>query len=209
MLVGASPSGAVAADWTVEIFVGIPLGLPSPLTIRQAGQPDIAVRARYESRPFRRPIYYGWRIGRWDGSRGWELELVHDKLYLVDKPGDVGEFAISHGFNLVTVNRAWEHGGVVGRVGAGAVVAHPENTIRGKPLPEDRGLLGWGYYLTGPTVQAAVEKKVRIRGDLFLPVEGKATASFARVPVADGSADVPYAALHGLAGLGIGRAPER
>ncbi len=204
MLAGAPASGALAADWAVEIFVGIPLGLPSPLTIRQAGQPDIAVRARYESRPFRTPIYYGWRIGRWDGGRGWELELVHDKLYLADKPAEVGEFALSHGFNLLTVNRAWEHGRVVRRVGAGTVIAHPESTIRGKALPGDGGLFGWGYYLAGPTVQAAVEKKIRIRGDLFLPVEGKATASFARVPVADGSADVPYAAIHGLAGLGAG-----
>ncbi len=144
----------------------------------------------------------------WDGSRGWELELVHDKLYLVDGPAEVGAFSISHGFNLLTVNRAWEAGGLVRRLGAGAVVTHPENTIRGKALPEDGGLLGWGYYLSGPTVQAAVEKRFRVRGDLFLPVEGKATASFARVPVADGSADVPYAALHGLAGLGIGRVPE-
>ncbi len=94
------------------------------------------------------------------------------------------------------------------RAGAGVVVAHPENAVRGKALPQDGGLLGWGYYLAGPTLQAAVEKQIRLKGDLFLPVEGKATASFARVPVADGSADVPHAALHGLAGLGVGRLPD-
>lgn len=209
LLLATAPPGAAGADWTFEVFVGVPFGLPAPLTIRQAGQPDIAVRARYESRPFRKPIYYGWRIGRWDGTRGWELELVHDKLYLADRPAEVEEFAISHGFNLVTVNRAWERGGLVRRAGAGIVLAHPENTVRDKALPGDGGLLGWGYYLAGPTVQVAVEKRFRLRGDLFLPVEGKATASFARVPVADGSADVPRAALHGLAGLGVGRLPER
>ncbi len=208
LLAVAAPRGAAAADWTVELFVGVPLGIPCPLTVRQAGQPDIAVRARYESRPFWTPIYYGWRVGRWDGSRGWELELVHDKLYLANGPPEVGEFAISHGFNLLTVNRAWERGGLVRRAGAGIVVAHPENTVRGKTLPGDGGLLGWGYYLAGPTVQAALEKRLRIRGDLFLPVEGKATASFARVPVADGSADVPRAALHGVAGVGLGRLPD-
>ncbi len=208
LLLAAAPPGAAAADWTFEVFVGVPFGFPSTLTIRQSGQPDIAARAHYESRPFRTPLYYGWRVGRWDGDRAWELELVHDKLYLAGPPPGVEEFAISHGYNLVTVNRAWEHGGLVRRVGAGVVVAHPENTVRGKRLPENGGLLGWGYYLAGPTVQAAVEKRVRLRGDLFLPVEGKATASFARVPVADGSADVPHAALHGLAGFGIGRLPD-
>ncbi len=208
LLLAAAPPGAAAADWTFEFFVGVPFGFPSTLTIRQSGQPDIAARAHYESRPLRTPLYYGWRVGRWDGDRAWELEFVHDKLYLADPPAGVGEFAISHGYNLVTVNRAWEHGGLVRRAGAGVVVAHPESTVRGKRLPENGGLLGWGYYLAGPTVQAAVEKRIRLRGDVFLPVEGKATASFARVPVADGSADVPHAALHGLAGLGIGRLPD-
>ncbi len=206
-LAAAAP-GALAADWTFELFVGFPIGFPSRLTIRQAGRPDIAAPARYESRPFRKPSYYGWRIGRWDGSRGWELELVHDKLYLDDKPAGVDAFAASHGYNLLTVNRAWARGGLVRRAGAGAVVAHPANPVRGKALPETGGMLGWGYYLSGPTVQAAVEKRFRVRGDLFFPVEWKATASFARVPVVDGSADVPYAALHGLAGLGVGQMPE-
>ncbi len=208
LFLAAAPPGAASADWAFELFVGFPIGFPAPLTIRQSGRPDIAVRARYESRPFRKPIYYGWRVGRWDGSRGWELELVHDKLYLADRPPGVEEFAISHGYNLLTVNRACVRGGLVRRAGAGVVVAHPESTVRGKPLPEDGGPLGRGYYLAGPTVQAAVEKRIRVRGDLFLPIEGKATASFARVPVADGSADVPRAALHGLAGLGIGRLPD-
>ncbi|MGE5189763.1 MAG: hypothetical protein ACM3NF_06870 [Gemmatimonadota bacterium] len=205
---GLAAACAAAADWTVEFRVGIPLGFPSPMTIRQAGQPDLKLRARFRSRPFRSPIYYGWRIGRWEGHRGWEVELVHDKLYLVDGPAEIGAFAISHGFNLLTVNRAWDREGVVVRVGAGAVVAHPENTVRGKELPGDGGLLGRGYDLSGPTVQAALEKRIRARGDFFLPVEGKATASFARVPVADGTADVPYAALHALAGVGIGGHPD-
>ena len=201
----ALPAVGEAADWTVEFFVGVPLGFPASLTIRQAGRPDIDLRARYETRPFQKPLYYGWRIGRWTGDRGWEVELLHDKLYLVDRPPEVQEFSISHGFNLVTLNRAWERGGVVYRVGAGAVITHPENAVRGKALPQDGGLLGWGYHLSGPTAQAAAEKKFVLRGDLFLPVEGKVTASFARVPVEGGSADVPYAAVHGMAGLGAGR----
>ena len=89
--------------------------------------------------------------------------------------------------------------------GAGAVVAHPESTVRGKALSQDGGPFGRGYHLSGPTAQAAAEKKFGADGDLFVPVEGKLTASFARVPVADGSADVPRAAVHGLAGLGVGR----
>ena len=37
---------------------------------------------------------------------------------------------------------------------------------------------------------------------VFATLEGKLTASFARVPIADGSADVPSLALHGLFGIG-------
>jgi hypothetical protein len=37
---------------------------------------------------------------------------------------------------------------------------------------------------------------------VFVTLEGKLTASFARVPIDAGSADVPNIALHGLFGLG-------
>lgn len=200
-----SPAHAFENRWTAEFFIGVPFNFPAPLTIRQSGSEDIRLRARYVSKPFERPIYYGWRIGNWRGDNGWELELVHDKLYLSGKPDDVQVFSISHGFNLLTLSRSRERGGMVERLGAGVVITHPETTIRGKRFPEEGGILNRGYYVSGPTVQAAVGKQFRIREDFFVPAEGKASASFARIPVADGNADVTNLSVHGILGLGHGR----
>lgn len=200
-----SPSLAAEVDWTFEFFVGVSFNFPAPLTIRQFREPDIRINARYDSKSFERPIYYGWRIGNWRGDNGWELELVHHKLYLANMPDNVQVFSISHGFNLLTANRSRERGGVVERLGAGVVIAHPETTVRGKRFSEDGGFFNRGYFLSGPTVQASAGKPIRIREDLFAPAEGKLSASFARIPVADGNADVANVAVHGVFGLGYGR----
>lgn len=198
---GAVRAGAEDA-WTFQLFGGAPYNLTTPLRIRQSGQAEIKLDARYKSEPFTSPLYYAWRIGRWREQAAWELELVHNKLYLKNKPAEVQEFSISHGFNLLTANRAWMRGGFIYRAGAGVVVTHPENTIRGKTLPEDRGLFSGGYYISGPTLQISAEKRFRIRKGLFAALEAKLSASYARVPVEDGRADVTNVAVHGLFGLG-------
>ncbi len=200
-----SLSRAAGANWTLELFVGVSFNFPAPLTIRQSRQADITVDARYASRSLERPIYYGWRIGNWHEDDGWELEFVHNKLYLVNKPDDVQEFSISHGLNMLTVNRSRERGGLMERLGAGVVITHPESTVRGKRFPEEGGLFNRGYFLSGPTVQASAGKQLRTGEDFFVPAEGKFSASFARIPVADGNADVTSFSLHGIVGLGYGR----
>ena len=205
MMIHSPPSNAAENSWTVEFFIGIPFHFPAPLVIRQSDHPDTRISARYEAKPFVRPIYYGWRIGNWRNDQGWELELIHDKLYLANKPEDVQEFSISHGFNLLTLNRVRERGGGEERLGAGIVITHPESTVREKRFPEEGGIGNSGYFLSGPTAQVSAGKRFRIRDDFFAPLEGKFSASFARVPIADGEADVTNLSIHGVLGLGYGR----
>ncbi len=198
-------SCAFAADrWSLQFFGGAPFHFNLPLTIEQSGQPDLKPTGKYESRPFEVPFYYAWRVGAWEGNRAWEIELVHDKLYLKDKPPEVQEFSISHGFNLLTVNRAWLEKGFIFRAGLGVVITHPESTVRGRSHSEDGGIFD-GYYLSGPTAQGAVEKRFHILDWLTASLEGKVTASYAWVPVEGGHADVPNLAVHGLFGLGVER----
>ena len=122
----AIPSHAFAVDqWSLQIFGGAPLNFNFPLTIHQSGHPDLKVTGNYESRPLEVPYYYAWRLGAWDGNRAWEIELVHNKLYLKNKPPEVQEFSISHGYNLLTVNRAWKENGFIFRGGLGVVITHP------------------------------------------------------------------------------------
>ena len=195
---------AIAEDdgWVFQGSIGAVANLETSLEIRQDGFETIDLDADYETRPFESPLYYSLRAGWWRGGGGWELELIHQKIFLQDPPPEVQHFAISHGYNLLTVNRAWEAHGLIWRIGAGAVIAHPENEVRGRVLdPADTNLSG-GYHLTGPSLQAGAEKRFALGERWFLGLEGKITAARAEVPVAGGEAEVPNAAVHGLLGIG-------
>lgn len=197
-------SSTWAAEWSFDFLAGAPYNFSTPLRISQEGQEDIKIKAaNYESKPFTDPIYYTWRVGRWTGKQAWELGLIHQKLYLKNEAEDKGiqNFEISHGYNLVTVNRAWKKKRFIYRLGAGIILAHPNTTINGETLFEEGGLLNTGYYLAGPTVETGVEKEFPLSESLAITAEGKFTASYGKVPVAEGTAEVPNAALHGLLGL--------
>ncbi|HEX2205401.1 MAG TPA: hypothetical protein VHG91_18975 [Longimicrobium sp.] len=215
MLRGIAPIVALAAAlalsstpaeaqvrWRVEGFGGSALSLPSRLTVRQAGEATVRMRARWETRPLADAPYYAYRVERWEGDAGWAVELLHHKVYLRNETEVVQHFEVSHGYNQLTLARAWGAGRWVTRAGAGVVIAHPENTIRGRPLDEERGLLTEGYHFAGVAAQAARGVRVRLAGRFDLIAEAKVTAAWARVPVEGGSADVPNAAAHGLVGVG-------
>ena len=187
--------------WTVEAFLGSAKSIATPLSIHQYGEERIHLTAKYHTRPFAGSPYYSYRISKWSQNRAWEFELVHHKLYLSNPPDEVQQFNISHGYNLITVNRAWLRRGFILRVGAGIVATHPETTIRGKSLNWEEGFDG--FYISGITLQVAAGRKFTIWGKLFGVLEAKFTASYAVIPIQDGNAYVPNVALHGLFGLGI------
>lgn len=201
----AGAAEAPAGYWAFEALGGDAWCFRTPLEICLENNSDISISAaEYETHSFETPIYYAVRFGRWRGDRAWELEMVHLKIDLQNGPEPVGRFEVSHGYNLVTVNRAWLFRRFfVFRLGAGAVVAHPESTIHGQGFDEHGSLLREGYYLSGPTAQAAAGLRFDVYGNMFLTLEGKLTASYARVPVADGYAHTPVAAAHLLAGAGV------
>ncbi|HEU4564794.1 MAG TPA: hypothetical protein VFS05_09105 [Gemmatimonadaceae bacterium] len=196
-------AGDAPERWGVELFAGAAHSFRTPLHIRQEGEEEIALTARWATRPFRAPPYYAYRVGWWSRGHAWEAELVHHKLYLENPPPEVQHFEVTHGYNQVTVNRASPLGGLTVRVGVGVVIAHTENQVRGR---EQRGggFLG-GYHLAGATTQLALGGRIPFTPNLWLALEGKLTGSWARVPVAGGSATVPNVAAHALAGIGVGR----
>lgn len=195
-------------SYSVEIFLGEQFNIPTPLTIKQKGEETIKVDwARYESDAwtgFNSP-YYIWRVGRWEEDRAWEIELIHQKIILKNKPEEVQHFEISHGYNLITINRAWrlsQYHDLIWRIGAGIVLTHPESTVRHKEKGYDESFPN-GFYISGPTAQVAIGKRINIWKGFFGVLEAKLTASYAtRVPIANGYAEVPNAALHYLFGIG-------
>ena len=194
---------AMAEDrWVFQGSLGAVANLETSLEIRQEGFETIELDADYETHPFESPQYYSLRAGWWRGRGGWEIELIHQKIFLQDPPPEIQSFSISHGYNLLTVNRAWEARGLVWRIGAGAVIAHPENEVRSRVLDPDDTNLSGGYHLTGPSLQAGAEKRFALGERWFVGLEGKATVARAVVPVAGGEAEAPNAAVQALLGFG-------
>jgi hypothetical protein len=189
---------AGVTEWTLSVAGGSAYSLPTRLVIRQSGQTDITLTARYETRPFYEVPYYDVRLGR----DHWEVELVHQKLYLANRPPLVDTFEITHGYNFITLNRALTVRGLDLRGGAGIVLAHPQTTVRGLRFDESQGILWTGWYVSGAAVQVGMGRSFSLGRHWLAAVEGKATAAWARVPIVQGSADAPNLALHVQAGAG-------
>ena len=198
-----SPGAAQAEPgWRFELRAGGAWNLAVPVMIRQDGQDDLRLTPRWSTEALEPPLYYGWRVTRWGETAGWALDVTHHKLHLQDPPAEVQRFAISHGYNLVTLQRLTERNGWLRGLGLGAVVAHPESEVRGRAFDEHGGAFGTGYYLSGATLAALLGHTRSVSGRLLLATELKLTLSYASVPIAGGDARVPNVAVHGTVGLG-------
>ncbi len=202
----ASEATAYADTLTIEVMGGSALNLPSSLTVRQRGFPDIRVSgANYETRPFGNYPYYAWRVGLWDGNAAWELEHIHHRLFLTNPPPEIELFAIHFGYNYFLLGRAWKRNAFIYRAAVGPIVTNPENIVRGRKFRTGPGVLDTGNYFSGIGTRAGVARNLQLTRHVFLVGEAAFSAGFAwRVPVADGSANVPNFALHGHLGIGVG-----
>jgi len=184
----------------VSLAAGLQYNVPSALVIRQEGLPDIRLTARYGTRPFAEVPYYDVKVGMKRNRVAFELELVHHKLYLDNRPPEVDTFEITHGYNPILLNAVRERWGAAFRVGAGIVLTHPETAVRGLRSPETGGVLGW--YVSGPAAQVGVSRLFDCGRRFSAGAEGKVVGAWARIPIAEGSADVPNLSLHGLVSAG-------
>jgi hypothetical protein len=184
----------------VSVGTGLQYNVPMRLVIRQSGSPDIELTARYDTKPFAEVPYYDIKLGMSRRPWAFELELVHHKLYLVNRPPEVDTFEITHGYNPLLLNCVRDWTGFKLRAGAGVVITHPQTTVRGLRFPETGGVLGW--FVSGPAAQVGFGREFGFGPRFFAGVEAKAVGAWARVPIVDGSADVPTVSLHGLVSAG-------
>jgi hypothetical protein len=195
----AMPLFAYAQTWSVEAYVGDAYNWRTRLEISQEGGYSRSVKADYETRGFETPLYYMLRAARWDQRHAWEVSLIHHKLYLQNPPDGVGDLSISHGFNIVTLNRAARTGDWIYRFGAGPVITHAEATINGVRYDGP-------YRLSGAALVAGGGRRFAVGKSLFFSLELMATAAYA-TPKLDGNPGAKIratnAALHGIAGVGI------
>jgi hypothetical protein len=191
------------SHWTFEIHGGEVVNLPMPLTIRQQGYPAINLTAHFFSEPFTLPFYVDSRLSRWQNGKSWELEFLHHKLYLDNTTPEVQKFNISHGFNMLMVNRGFDHKKFHYRAGAGIVLAHPESKIRGKEFGDSFNDLDLGYYISGPVLNLSIGKHYPLNKRFFINAEAKTTLAYASIKVAQGNSEVYNVAFHLILGVGF------
>jgi len=199
--------------WELAFFLGTSFSKNETLTIKQDGYPDITLNdAEFATKPFDSPPYYGIRLGRWNDVHGWEIEHIHQKIYVDDLPAEVQHFEITDGYNLFLFNSAWQLGkyGVITRLGIGPVVAHPQITVRGMTNHKSGGgaiPMIWdsesGYQWAGAAAQVSLEKEFSISRHWLLSLEGKLTHAHAHadITIEGGSVAVPNTAIHLVGGI--------
>lgn len=190
--------------WSFEYHFGGTYNFELPLTIVQAGYPDIYIRrAIYETEPFTSPHYWNWRFIKWFGLHGVQFEGIHHKLYLKNKPPEVQRFGISHGYNMCILNYVRNYKWYNLSFGGGSVLLHPESTIRGMKWPEGPGFDWHGYRLRGYVVNVGIAHQARVFKRYYISAEAKLTFSQAKVPVVDGHAKVNSLAFQFIFGPGM------
>jgi hypothetical protein len=141
-MVISQATAAQEPEWSAEVLIGDALNLTSRTQIHTAPVAPAAFGGDYETRGFEAPLHYAWRLTHWNQDRGWEIQLLHHKLHLRNRPAPVEALSISHGFNIVTLGRAYAVGPWRFRFGLGPVIAHPEARIAGSSYQGDYELAG-------------------------------------------------------------------
>ena len=110
---------------------------------------------------------------------------------------------------MFTVSRGFRRRNLTSHaVGAGPVVAFPITRVRGMKLESGRGFLG-GYFLSRsePDGERGT-RRFPLAAGFFLSLDGRASASYMRIPIAGCHASVPNLAVHLHAGLGFQYPPH-
>lgn len=189
---------ACAGTWTLEAFGGNAYDFRSPLRITQDGGFSASLTASYETRGLRSPPYYVLRAGHWSGERAWEVSLMHHKIYLANPPAGVSDVSVSHGFNILSLNRAFKVRDWSYRFGAGPVVTHAEATILGTKYDGP-------YRLAGAGLLAAAGRRFEVGRSTYFAIEAAATAAYAAPRMAgppNAELHVTNFALHAMLGIG-------
>jgi len=188
--------------WSFELHGGEVYNVPMPLTIRQEGYPELKLTARYFTEPLTLPVYWDIRLSRWQNNKSWEFEVIHHKLYLENITPEVQKFNISHGFNMLMINRGFKKNSFRYRAGAGIVLAHPESVIRGKEFGNSTDDLDMGYFLSGPVLNLSVGRPIQLSRRFYLNPEAKTTFAYSKINISDGYANVYNLAFHLILGFG-------
>ncbi|MFW5787152.1 MAG: hypothetical protein ACOC21_00335 [Halanaerobiales bacterium] len=204
LIVTISTTTFAGGDWAFEVYGGTAYNIPTPLTIEKGEKTIDIDRAKYSTNPLEESPYYAWRVSRWENEKAWELQLVHHKIRLENDHEDIDHFEISHGYNLISVNHAWEKENYIFRGGLGTILTHPEFDVFNEKIDQEKGLAGLGFYFSGIAAQTSIGRKFELTDNWYASTEGMLNASYASVKpdATEITAKVPNVSLHFLLGMG-------
>lgn len=207
LLVALRPAEG-SAQWRLDGWFGDAWSARTPLTIRQDGEEDIRVTPDWSTRPFTPTWYYGARVARMSGAKGWGVEFVHHKLYLDNPPEPlVTRFWITNGVNIVLAQRILPLGKHEVTVGAGPTWVVPRSTVRGETYSFTLDNEGGRYDFGGWTGQVGLTRRMKIGPHVYGVLGVKGTVSILDVPISRGSAQTTNLALHLNYGLSLQSKP--
>lgn len=189
--------------WTFDAHFGNVYNIPTLLKINQANYPEIRHEAKFNTEGFTLPVYWNLRLGRWNDRKSIELELTHHKLYLTNTTQYIQKFNISHGFNILSVNRGFDLNNFTFRYGLGVAITHPESKIRNIEFGDSTNDFDMGYFISGPVANVGIGKKINITNWLYFNAETKSTFAYNIIKIADGKAYLYNIALHLTFGFGL------
>lgn len=181
--------------FSVEGFLGTAFSAPSNLSVTGAGL-TLSHDAHWSTGALKTPVYWSVRIGARRADYALELQLTHHKTYLENPPPEIGNFEITHGFNLLTLQAARRSGPIDLRLGAGVTIPHVSMQVSGESYANE------GFEVGGPAFIAGVGKSVSITDGLFLQFEAQGTAARANLSVQEAHVDTWNFAIHLMAGVG-------
>jgi hypothetical protein len=223
---------AAEAQWLLSTFTGANATRPSTISIdlpAQAIDLDF-LDVHYDAKPMKSPQYYGARLTRLLGGRGFglEAEFLHIKTYArteenVRTVGTVQGLAVdavlpmntlvyrynhTHGLNFLFANVVWRRalGAVSDRPKAALVIRGGAGPLRPGVDVVTPALNVQGYQLAGWGQQVAGGVEWRLKGWLWLMAEYKLTHAAPEVDLTAGGRGKFDALSHNLAfGITLGK----
>jgi len=190
------------SHWSVNAYLGGAANFSTGITIEMDDGETDSWTTGWETRALESPLYWALRVNWHRHKETFELQFIHDKLYMQNQTVLLQAFSMSHGFNIITINyaRKWDRRLTV-RAGVGAVVTHPEANVRGETV-DGTGSLGDGYAVTGPAGLIGLGSSSALGPRFSINVEGQFVGAIVHVPVQGGNVRTSNLSVHFLIGLG-------
>ena len=190
------------SHWSVNAYLGGAANFSTGISIDMDDGESDSWTTGWDTRALESPLYWALRLNWHRHKETFELQVIHDKLYMTNQTVLLQAFSMADGFNIVTINyaRKWSRT-FTARAGVGAVLTYPSANVRGETV-DGTGSIGDGYAITGPAGLIGLGSSSALGPRFSLNVEGQFVGAIVHVPVQGGNVRTSNLSFHFLIGIG-------